>query len=185
MKSLRYYFVGNDLDDLEHLEEELEEGGISTPQIHVLSLNDGEMAKHPHLHEVQSITKLDLVHSTLLGAAVGVFGLCAIVSSAYLFNLTETVGWLPFIFLAVLVFGFCSWEGGLIGISISNYKFRRFDDELKEGKHILFVDVTQDQEGILKPIVSNHPNVASAGTGKPMPVVLSFLQKHFGVIRNT
>lgn len=185
MKSLRYYFVGNDLDDLEHLEEELEAGGIATPQIHVLSHNDTEVAKHPHLHEVQSITKLDLVHSTLIGAAVGLFGLGLIFASAYLFNLTEAVGWMPFILLAILVFGFCSWEGGLIGISISNYKFRRFDDQLKQGKHILFVDVTKDQEGILNPIINKHPNVSSAGTGKPMPFVLSFLQKHFGMIRNS
>ncbi|MBL4867506.1 MAG: magnesium transporter [Pseudomonadales bacterium] len=185
MKTLRHYFVGSDLDDLEHVEEELEAGGITTEQIHVLSLDDGELAKHPHIHEVQSISKFDLVHSTLLGAVVGLFASSAVIFSAYWFGGISYVGWTPFIFIAILAFGFCAWEGGLIGISTTNYKFRRFDSVLKAGKHVLFVDISPEEETILNPVIGNHPKVESAGTGKPMPLVLVYLQKRFGMIRHT
>ena len=40
---LRRYFISNSLDDLEVLEEQLEAAGVSTPQIHVLSLNDTDV----------------------------------------------------------------------------------------------------------------------------------------------
>ena len=185
MKTLRHYYISNDLDDLEHVEEELEAGGLTTEQIHVLSNDDSGLAKHPHIHEVQSISKFDLVHSTLLGAVVGLFASSAVIFFAYWFDGASSIGWVPFVFLALLAFGLCSWEGGLIGISSSNYKFRRFDGLLKEGKHILFVDVSSDEERILDPVIGNHPDIEAAGTGKPMPLVLVFLQKTFGMIRHT
>ena len=72
MKMHRHYMISDDLDDLERLEEQLEAAGISTPQIHVLSNADAELAKHAHLHEVQSFMKSDLVHSTTRGAMIGV-----------------------------------------------------------------------------------------------------------------
>ena len=50
MKLQRRYFVSNNLDDLEVLEEQLESAGVSTPQIHVLSRNDADVENHHHLH---------------------------------------------------------------------------------------------------------------------------------------
>ena len=73
MKLLRHYFISNNLDDLEAFEEQLEAAGITTPQIHVLSLHDEEVAHHDHLNYVQSFMKKDIVHSAELGA---VFGIC-------------------------------------------------------------------------------------------------------------
>ena len=37
MKVLRRYFISDDLDDLDVVEEQLESAGVSTPQIHVLT----------------------------------------------------------------------------------------------------------------------------------------------------
>jgi len=74
MHMLRHYFISDSLDDLEVFEEQLEAAGVSTPQIHVLSRNDAEVEQHHHLHEVQSFMKNDIVHSTALGAVIG---LCA------------------------------------------------------------------------------------------------------------
>ena len=71
MKLKRSYFTGPSLDDLEIFEEQLEAAGISTPQIHVLSLDDKRLSDHPHLHEVQSFMKQDVVHKSILGAVIG------------------------------------------------------------------------------------------------------------------
>ena len=60
----RHYYLSDDLDDLEAIETELEDAGISTPQIHVLSENDADVETH-HLHEVDSFSKSDIAHPTV------------------------------------------------------------------------------------------------------------------------
>jgi len=62
MQMLRHYFISDNLDDLEVFEEQLETAGVSTPQIHVLTSHDAELAHHEHLHRVQSMMKKDVVH---------------------------------------------------------------------------------------------------------------------------
>ncbi len=130
MNTLRHYFISNSLDDLEVFEEQLEAAGIATPQIHVLSRNDAEVENHRHLHEVQSFMKKDIVHSTERGAVVGLCAFVLVLSVAYFAGWTETaVGWMPFIFLAVVLLGFSTWVGGLLGIEKPNHKFARFEQD--------------------------------------------------------
>ncbi len=112
MKLLRHYFISDDLDDLETFEEQLEAAGITTPQIHVLSLHDEEVAHHDHLNYVQSFMKKDIVHSAELGAVVGVVLSTTSLIVAYYAGWTDSAaGWVPFIFLAIVLLGFCTWEG--------------------------------------------------------------------------
>jgi hypothetical protein len=164
----RHYYISADLDDLERVEQDLEEAGVSTPQIHVLSEDDAGVKTH-HLHEVEAVLKKDVVHGTELGAVVGAIGAAAILGIAWYSGLTETYTWVPAIFLAVIVLGFCTWEGGLIGIQEPHTDFRRFEDELHAGKHVLFVDVPIEQESILQAVVSNHPKLKTAGEGGSTP----------------
>ena len=141
----RHYYISDDLDDLEIVERDLEAAGVSTPQIHVLSEDDAGLDEH-HLHKVEAVLKKDVVHGTELGAVVGVIAAAAVLSIAYFSGLTETYTWVPAIFLSVIVLGFCTWEGGLIGIQEPHVDFRRFQEDLKAGKHVLFVDVDPEQE---------------------------------------
>ena len=83
MKMLRRYFISKNLDDLEILEEQLEAAGVSTPQIHVLSEEDTEVEHHHHLHEVQSLMKRDIVHTTLRGAVIGLGAFLLVPAVAY------------------------------------------------------------------------------------------------------
>lgn len=169
MKMLRHYFISDNLDDLEVFEGELENAGVSTPQIHVLSRNDTEVA-HRHLHDVMSFMKKDIVHSTELGAVVGLCAFGLVLTVAYFAGWTETAaGWMPFIFLAVILLGFCTWEGGLLGIQKPNHHFRRFEKALGDGKHIFFVDLEPRQEAVLKKVLKSHPRVKLAGTGTSTP----------------
>ena len=166
MKMLRHYFISDDLDDLERFEEQLEAAGVSTPQIHVLSRNDAEVHKHRHLHEVESFMKKDIVRSTTRGAVVGLCAFVLILAVAYLAGWTHTaIGWMPFIFFAVVALGFCTWEGGLFGIQTPNKNFARFEKSLSEGKHVFFVDLAPHQEAVLENVLKSHPKVELAGTG--------------------
>ena len=164
----RQYFISDDLDDLEIVERDLESAGVTTPQIHVLSEDDSGVELH-HLHEVEAVLKKDVVHGTELGALVGVIAAASILILAWFSGLTETYTWVPAIFLSVIVLGFCTWEGGLIGIQEPHTDFRRFQDDLHQGKHILFVDVDPEQENILRNVVNQHPKLKDAGEGSSTP----------------
>lgn len=183
---LRHYFISNSLDELEVFEEQLEAAGVSTPQIHVLSRNDAEVERHRHLHEVQSFMKQDIVHSTERGAVVGVCAFVLVLAVAYSAGWTETAaGWMPFIFLAVVLLGFSTWVGGFLGIGKTNRNFVRFESALSDGKHVFFVDLEPRQEAVLEKLLKSHPQVESAGTGSSAPHWLIALQQRSGMIRHT
>jgi hypothetical protein len=174
----RHYYISDDLDDLEVIERQLEDAGVTTPQIHVLSEDDTGLDEH-HLHKVQGVLKKDVVKGTEVGAVVGVIGASLVLLLAWWSGLTETYTWVPAIFLALIVLGFCTWEGGLIGIQEPHTDFRRFEQDLKDGKHILFVDVDAEQESILHRVVSEHPKLQDAGEGAPTPRLVVIAQNLF------
>ena len=185
MKLLRHYFISDNLDDLEVFEEQLEAAGVSTPQIHVLSTNDADVAKHTHLNEVQSLMKSDLVHSTTRGAMVGIAAFVLVLVVAYFAGWTQSAaGWMPFIFLAVVLLGFCTWEGGFSGIQRPNINFARFEQALKGGRHIFFVDLEPSQEPILEKVLKAHPRVEVAGTGASTQHWIVALQQKLGIVRH-
>ncbi len=177
MKMKRYFYIGDDLDDLERLEEELEAAGVVTPQIHVLTLDDSGAEHHQNLHQVTALMKKDIVHSALIGAAVGACAFVLVLVVAYLAGWTDTpAGWLPFVFLAVVLLGFFTWEGGLRGIESPNVHFERFQKVLEEGKHVFFVDLEPGQEAVLRKALENHPSLQSAGVGRAAPHWVVFWQ---------
>ena len=170
MTVLRHYFISQDLDDLELIEEELERQKVDTTQIHVLSLDDAATENHHHLHDVSSFMKRDVIRSGELGFLVGAIGAALVLCVAYFSGWTNTVaGWIPFVFLSVVVLGFCTWEGGFIGFQKVNKHFQRFEKVLAEGKHIFFVDLLPEQEGILDEVVNRHPRLELAGTERGTP----------------
>jgi hypothetical protein len=186
MKLNRSYFIGPSLDDLELFEEQLEDAGISTPQIHVLSLDDKSLLDHPHLHEVQSLMKQDVVHKSILGALVGIGLASSMLMMAFSFELMSTsAGWMPFVFLSVVILGFSTWLGGFIGIQTTNYKLARFEKVLTEGKHVFFVDLEDGQSTILERILKLHPNLDRAGTEEGSPRWLVILQCKVEMIRHS
>ncbi len=175
----RHFYISDNLDDLEAIEHELEDSGIATPQIHVLSQNDSEV-QHHHLHEVEAVLKRDVVHSMELGAIIGVIAAILILTVSYFAGWTESAaGWIPFIFLAVVVLGFCTWEGGLFGIQEPHYQFKQFQSALSEGKHVFFVDATEQQEAVLNKIVKSHPQLQMAGEGESTPEWVVEWQKNW------
>jgi hypothetical protein len=166
---LRHYYVTDDLDELEKVEKELEQQGFTEPQIHILSDDDAAIENH-NLHEVAAVLKKDVVHSTEVGAIVGVIGVILLLATVYFMGWYQSeVGWIPFIFLAIIIQGFCTWEGGLIGIQRPNVNFIRFQELLKKGHHILFVDVDPEQELAIANVMQAHPKITPSGFGESTP----------------
>ena len=165
----RHYYISDDLDDLSQVEHELQEQGLKPPQFHVLSENDAEVEKR-HLHAIEPVLKKDVVRLTELGALFGLLGAALLLVVAYVMQWYQsTVGWLPFVFSALVTLGFCTWQGGLIGIQMPNRQFQRFSKLLAKGKHVFFVDFEQQQEPALNKVISAHPAMHFAGSGKANP----------------
>lgn len=155
----RHYFISDNLDDLEAVERELEGNGLTPLQIHVLSHNDAEV-EHRKLHNVMAFMKTDIVRSTLIGAAIGICVSVLALGIAHATGVTESrIGWIPVLFLALVLLGFCTWEGGFRGIQEPNARFLSFQPALSSGKHVLFVDVDTNEESLLRQVIARHPNL--------------------------
>jgi len=165
---IRHYYISDDLDDLEVIEQQLETAGVTKPQIHVLSEDDAGAQAH-HLNDVEAVLRQDVVHGTERGAMVGIIGAVTILLATWATGIAETITWVPPIFLAIIVLGFCTWEGGLIGIQEPHSDFARFRDKLHSGEHVLVVDVSQTQEDTLRRVTSQHPKLTPAGEGSAAP----------------
>ena len=165
----RHFYVSEDLDDLDRIEDELEQRGLHAPQIHVFSRDDSGIDQHDHLHNVESVFKKDVVHGTIvgtwIGAALAVLVLLVAITTAW----HETYTWMPFVFLAIVLLGFGAWSGGLYGIQVPHRDFKRFESQLRSGKHVFIVDVDPAQEVSLQRVVSQHPGLQLAGVGKATP----------------
>lgn len=166
---IRHFYISNDLDDLESLEVELETVGISAAHSHVLSLDDAEVAAHPNLNEVEAVLRTDVVHSTKIGAVVGVLAATLMLYVVALTGWAEKVTWIPFVFLSIILVGFFTWEFGFIGIQRKNNRFARFEKALKNGKHIFFVDIEPENDQLLADVVKRHPKIKRAGDGPSVP----------------
>ena len=165
----RQYYISSDLADLKLVEQELKFEGLSTPQIHVLSANDADVERY-HLHAIEAVLKQDVVRSTRLGAMAGAVAASLLLLLVYLLEWhTSSTGWLPFAFLSIVVLGFCTWIGGFIGIQVPNYQFKQFQQLLLQGKHIFFVDITDDQHALLEKVIQSHSRLIHAGTGEATP----------------
>lgn len=181
----RHYYISDNLDDLDHIEDELERRGVVRPQIHVYSKDDAGVITHKHLHNVESVFKQDVVHGTILGAVLGVIAAALVLLIASLTTLPETYTWIPFYFLAIVMFGFVTWSGGFYGIQTPHKDFRRFQKDLDNGKHIFFVDVDPEQEHIIQQIQKQHPGLLDAGTGSATPRWVVMGQQGFKDITTT
>ncbi len=165
----RHFYVSDDLDDLDRIEQELESRGVHRPQIHVFSRDDAAVETHDHLHNIESVFKKDLIHGTLVGTWIGVLLAALVLLVTVLSDWPDSYTWMPFIFLALVLLGFCAWSGGLYGIQVPNQDFKRFEAQLRKGKHVFIVDVDPQQETSLAKVIAAHPGLQLAGTGKAAP----------------
>jgi len=182
MKMKRKYWIGSDLTELEAIERELEASGALRQQIHILTLDDTSAENRHQLHDVQSLMKKDLIRSGLFGLGIGACAAVLVLLVASMAGWTESAaGWMPFVFLAVILLGFFTWEGGLWGIQNLNTKFQRFESALEEGKHVFFVDYGPDQESMVEELMRRHPSAEFAGTGAANPhwlILWQFRMRH-------
>lgn len=181
----RHFYFSDNLRELEAVEAELEAQGITTEQIHVLSDQDADLQPR-RLNPVPSLMKTDLVHAGLKGSIVGLLLAIGVLSCAYAFGWTQSfAGWAPFVFLAMILFGFSIWEAGFFGFQNSNSYFKRFQERLRQGQHLFFIDLNPEQEPLLAQVLLRHPALQAAGTGLATPHWLVRSQQSWRRLRRT
>ena len=123
--------------------------------------------------------RTDVVHSTKVGAVVGVIAATLMLYLVAFMGWAQQLTWVPFIFLAIVLLGFFTWEFGFIGIQRKNNRFARFESSLNAGKHIFFVDIEPENESILRQVMLKHPHIVGAGDGPSVPQWFIMMQDKF------
>lgn len=175
----RHYYISDNINEFEQVEQQLKDRGITTAHIHVLSLDDTKIANHPQFNDVEAVLRTDVVHSTKIGAVIGVIASTLTMYLVAFMGWAEQFTWAPFIFLAIVVFGLFTWEFGFIGIQRKNNRFARFEVLLNAGNHILFIDIEPDNEALLSQVMGNHPKLIDAGDGPSVPRWFTLMQNKF------
>ncbi len=160
----RLYYLTDSLDSVTRIVEDLHRDGITDWHLHVLSRNEAGLF-HRQIHSANMLQENDVIHSGQLGALVG--GLVGLVAATLL------EWWNPFgvdiPLPALIVFAgfftmFGAWSGGLAGVTRENYKTTRFHDDLANGKHLVMVDVSREQERLVRhQLYRYHPEACLAG----------------------
>lgn len=154
----KYMYITRDLDHLEQTEHELEAEGISRSHIQVMSENEAALYLRD-LPSVPDFAKLDIYRFGLRGAMIGLAISAAILGIVWAIGMTAAGGWMPFIFLAIVVLGFCTWEGVLMGMHKMNGRFERFKASLDKGAHLLIVNVDKSEAPRLQSTIRRHPDL--------------------------
>lgn len=179
----RFYYMCDSLDELERFEHDLESRGIPRTQIYLLSNDDVGLESHD-VNRVASFLKTDVIHSGEIGAVFGLVLASVILMAAYLSGITEQTTWVPFIFLAVVTFGFSTWEGGFIGMQGPNVHFSKFEKALADGQHVLFVETDKADKKKLKKVVKRYPELKRAGTEITHTGLVMFLLRSWESFRS-
>lgn len=168
----RHFYLARSLNDLDGVVKKLYAKGLTPPQVHVLTEDDAGLADHPLLQDVEAVLRTDVVHGTERGAVLGCVMAFSILLVSYVSGWAESFTWVPFIFLSIVALGFCTWEGGLLGIQMRNHRFKKFTKDLKAGMHVLLVDVKPSQEAsVLQIVGASRLQNGGEGDGTPDWVV--------------
>ncbi len=141
----QHHYLFNSLDELQSACYDLEQLGIQHGHLLVASSSPLSLEKRG-LNSVALFGDSDIVHSGLRGLLFGVLASVASGTAVWFFFGTHQWGVVIAGFVALIALGFCTWIGGLVGVSHDNWRLSPYHDQLEQGKSLLLVEVVPDQE---------------------------------------
>ena len=155
MSELKY--LTGDIEELEATENELEKNGVPRSHIHILGENDTDLQNH-NLPVFSEWSKRDTLYYGLRGALLGIVLSSAILIGGVLYGVTDPSIWLVLAFVSSLCVGFCTWEGGLVGLNKLNHAFSQYKDAIKNGEYLLVVSADSNkEEQVTRYTLKSHP----------------------------
>ena len=162
MKQHLYLLPG--LKTARDLSQQLENSGLKHDQLHIAH-NDHSRTVEYHLNDLTFIEESDVIHSGERGFIVGIILSVLTGILFWKFMADHPAGLIVTGFACLIVLGFSTWLGGLIGASSDNYRLQPFHDHMHRGGAVLFVDIRQPRDStILESIISHFYPVTPAGT---------------------
>jgi len=152
------YYISQDLDEMESAHNDLVDQGVRDKHIHVYSDADAEVQEH-HLRTVSDFEKTDVIRSGTYGAVIGVILASLMLALPTVLSIESPVGNMPFIFGAIVLLGFSTWEGGLLGIQRENHKFAFVNDDIHHGEHLMIVDYDENASSAVERAMQTHPTL--------------------------
>lgn len=155
MSQLKY--LTDDIDELDAVEHDLETNGVPRSHIHILSENTTALALH-NLPTMSEWSRRDILHFGTLGAATGGVLSAFILVGAILYGVTDPSAWVVLAFISAITMGFCTWEGGLVGMNKLNHSFEKYRDAIASGQYLLIVNPENTrEEKVARYAVESHP----------------------------
>ncbi|MEQ9450110.1 MAG: hypothetical protein RJQ07_00880 [Pseudomonadales bacterium] len=177
----RYYFKSRNLDSLGRLETTLEQSGIARDRIHVVSESTTAESPYLRLNTVADLLKRDMLRRGVMGMLIGAGLVAGLLLVAYFANwFADSTTSALVVIGSVLLFGYCTWQGGYFGIRLMNNEFKQFESDLRAGHHLLFVELDSRQQApMLQQAVSAFADVESAGQERGRPKWMLHGQRRF------
>ena len=170
-----------DLSASERLVGIIESSGVPCNRIHIAHKDHAEAQKR-HLNDLNFLQEFDTIHSGERGFIVGV--ILALLAGLSVYELLDghPVASVVTLFSCLIVLGFSTWLGGLIGASSDNYRLQPFHDHIEQGGSVMLVDVDTRSDAELRSLVSSSfPEAKTVGSSNSVDNPFAghfFLRKH-------
>ena len=175
-------YLLSDLNSSERLAGLLESSGVPRNRIHVAHKDHAKVQKR-HLNDLNFLEEFDIIHSAERGFIVGVILALLVGLSVFEYLEGHPVASVITLFSCLVVVGFSTWLGGLVGASSDNYRLQPFHDHIEQGGSLVLVDVDTRSDAELRSLVTNaFPEARPAGSGTTVDNPFAgqfFLRKHF------
>ena len=171
-----------DLKSAQKFDYVAESAGIEHRHIHIAH-KDHLGTQQRHLNDLSFLEEFDTLHSSERGFLVGIVLSAMTGFAIYEYMEGHPIASMITLFACLVVLGYSTWLGGLIGSSSDNYRLQPFHDHLEQGGALVIVDLDVETEQKLKKVlVKEMPSVVPSG--RSSTIVNPFagqlmLRKHF------
>ena len=165
---LRMYVTLPDVESARRLANDLLLARVEDRHMHFLARRGTSLGE---LREATHLQKTDAVHGAFTGMVIG--GLLGVLVGFAL--VTFPPGRLSLDLVAVLVAALVGavlgvWIAGMIGLQVPNSQLKEFEDEIRQGKVLLMLDVPASRyEEVRAVIARTHPEAVDRGNEPMVP----------------
>jgi len=153
----RLYYLATNLSTTEQISSDLHEAGVTDQNLHVLSKDDAELTRN-NIHPATFYQKSDMIRGGERGAFLGIAGGLLVAVCLLLFSPSEMVAGTTVIILSILGALLGAILGGAHGLMQGSYKIAKYGEALRQGKHLIMVDLEQHEEQRIRSLMSRkHP----------------------------
>ncbi len=156
----RILFKVKDMASLQNCYDYLKQQGLKEKHLHIVSNKQGKILRRG-LNSANFWYKTNVLNGALKGFATGLLlGLIVSYSLLQMQALDGLYGTFGFICTTMVLTGFGTWMGGLLGLESINHKLKPFHDKIENGNHLLMIDLKEyDVEAYTLNISQRFPNL--------------------------